>query len=365
MVSSSSTGGTGLNVGVIIDEVFLGHVPEGMHPERPERLAAAARALTENGVRERAALLPTRKASDEELGRVHTAGYLADLERLVPGRSGWLDEDTYFSPGSWPAVLAAAAGAVDLTRASIDGRLARGLAVIRPPGHHAMPGHAMGFCLVNNVAVAAAAARAAGMARVAIVDWDVHHGNGTQDIFWSDPNVLFISTHQYPFYPGSGASAEIGGGAGAGATVNVPLPEGSGDAEYQAAFDEIVVPVLSEFRPEMIFVSAGFDPAIDDPLAGMNVTAAGFQYMAQAVRRAADTLCGGRIVCVLEGGYDLRGTAAGIVATFRSLVEPAVAAVPAPAAPPTIIAGARQNIEASKRALAPFHPGVWPQARMS
>src|SRR5215470_9472159 len=232
------------NVGVVIDELFLGHVPQGLHPERPERLAAVARALAENGLRDRAKLGPARAAAADDLTRVHELSYLADLERLVPGRTGWLDEDTYFSPGSWKAALAAAGGAADLARAVVDGKLDRGLAVVRPPGHHATPGRAMGFCLLNNVAVAAAAARAAGLARVAIIDWDVHHGNGTQDIFWTDPNVLFVSSHQYPFYPGTGASIEVGGGEGAGKTVNLPLPEGCGDAEYMAAFLEVVLPVL-------------------------------------------------------------------------------------------------------------------------
>src|SRR5262249_58681945 len=161
------------------------------------------------------------------------------LSREVPGRTGYLDGDTFFSPGSWRAALAAAGSAIDLTRAVVDGRLRRGLAVVRPPGHHAEPDRAMGFCLFNNVAIAAAAARAAGCARVAVMDWDVHHGNGTQAAFWRDPTVMYLSTHQFPFYPGTGAATDIGEGAGAGTTVNVPLPAGSGDAQDPAPLPAI------------------------------------------------------------------------------------------------------------------------------
>jgi acetoin utilization deacetylase AcuC-like enzyme len=347
-----------MTVGIVLDEVFLGHRARGEHPERPERLAAVARALSEHGLASRGSRLPTRAVTPDEIGRVHTAGYLADLEREVPGRTGHLDEDTFFSPGTWPAALAAAGGAVDLTLASIEGRLPRGLAVVRPPGHHATPDHAMGFCLLNNVGIAAAAARAAGVPRVAIVDWDVHHGNGTQDIFYSDPNVLFVSTHQWPLYPGTGASTEVGAGAGAGTTVNLPLPAGSGDAEYAAAFDEVIVPALRAFRPELILVSAGFDAFVDDPIAGMDVTVGGFAGMARSIRQVADELCQGRMVCVLEGGYDLAGTAAGALATFDCLSQPDAGA--APAAKPEIMREARLAIEATKRALTPHHPGVWP-----
>jgi acetoin utilization deacetylase AcuC-like enzyme len=174
----------------------------------------------------------------------------------------------------------------------------------------------MGFCLFNNVAVAAAAARAAGASRVAIVDWDVHHGNGTQDIFWDDPNVLYLSVHQFPYYPGSGAPTEIGGDHARGATINVGLPGGSRDADYAAVFDHVFLPALAEFKPDLIFVSAGFDAFEHDPLAGMRVTHAGFAAMARRMRRAAERVCGGRVIAVLEGGYDLDGLGGGMTAVL-------------------------------------------------
>jgi acetoin utilization deacetylase AcuC-like enzyme len=347
-----------VDVGLVLDDVFLGHAPLAHHPERPERLIAVRRSLTAHHLVHAGVVVQPRPAREEEIGRVHTAAYLADLTRLVPGQSGWLDEDTSYSPGTWTATLAAAGAAIELAEATVSGRLVRGMAVIRPPGHHALRDRPMGFCLLNNVAIAAAAARAAGLARVAIVDWDVHHGNGTQDIFWEDPSVLFISLHQFPYYPGSGASEEIGGGPGKGATVNLPLPAGSGDAEYCAAVNEVVVPALKAFRPELILCSAGFDAYVDDPLAGMNVTGAGFALIARAVRRAADELCGGRMVCLLEGGYDLLGVSEGVLATYETLIQ-TTAAGGVPLVRP-IHSDARQNIEATKRALAPYYPGVWP-----
>src|SRR5262249_39479017 len=194
---------------------------------------------------------------------------------------------------------------------------------------------------LNNVAVAAAAARAAGCARVAVVDWDVHHGNGTQDAFWSDPTVLYVSTHQYPFYPGTGAATDIGAGAGRGATVNVPLPAGCGDAEYAAAFREVVVPALTAFPPDLILLSAGLAPYAADPIGGMNVTIGGFERMAPAVRGVADSTCDGRMVCVLEGGYTLDGLAAGAVALFDVLERPS--ALPLAPGSTEILEGARVN----------------------
>jgi acetoin utilization deacetylase AcuC-like enzyme len=343
-----------MKVGLVIDELFLEHRSDEVHPERPERLLAIGRALHDTGLHQRARRVPVRAIEDEELGRVHTAEIIALLEKHMPGRSGYLDGDTYFSPGTWRAARAAAAGAVDLASAALSGEHLRGLAAVRPPGHHATPTTPMGFCIFNNVAVAAAAARAGGCARVAVVDWDVHHGNGTQDAFYADPSVMYVSTHQYPFYPGSGAADEIGEGEARGTTVNLPLPAGSGDAEYAAAFDEIIVPALRWFRPELILVSAGYDAFVDDPLAGMRVSVEGFRRMARAVRAVADEVAGGRMVCVLEGGYDLRGVADGVAATFEILDEDSVRA--AEPEPRTISQGARAAIEAARRALQPHIP---------
>ncbi|HUH01658.1 MAG TPA: hypothetical protein VML75_06660, partial [Kofleriaceae bacterium] len=193
-------------VAYVLDDVFAEHRPPSAHPERPERIEAVRDALKGAGLEQRGIRLPTRRATDDEIGRVHTRGYFSELERTVPDASGWLDSDTYFSPGSWPATLAAAGAALDVTIGLLDGRFDRGLALVRPPGHHAEADRAMGFCLVNNIAVAAAGARAAGAARVVILDWDVHHGNGTQHMFEADPSVMYLSCHQYPFYPGTGAA---------------------------------------------------------------------------------------------------------------------------------------------------------------
>jgi acetoin utilization deacetylase AcuC-like enzyme len=282
---------------------------------------------------------------------VHGPGHLQDLERTVRGASGWLDPDTYYSPGTWDAARAAAGSTSELATRVLSGALARGIAVVRPPGHHATRERAMGFCLLNNVAVAAAAVRAAGAARVAIVDWDVHHGNGTQDIFWDDPSVLYTSVHQYPYYPGTGAPTEIGGERARGATVNCGLPSGCGDAEYAAVFDHVLVPALARFKPDVLLVSAGFDAFVHDPLAGMRVTHAGFAAMARRLRRAADQLCGGRVLAVLEGGYDLDGLAGGMTAVLGAFADDAVAALD-PIAPLPASGTARAAIDATLAAHA-------------
>ncbi len=301
-------------LGYVLDDVFVRHRPPGPHPERPERLVAVRDGLRAAGLEQRGHLVAVRAAREEELGRVHTAAYLADMSRYLPGKSGWLDPDTYFGPESWDAALAAAGATLDLTTAVLDGRFRRGLALVRPPGHHAEADRAMGFCLFNNAAVSAAAARAAGAARVAVVDWDVHHGNGTQNIFYDDPTVLYLSVHQYPFYPGTGAADEIGAGAGRGATVNVGLPAGCGDTEVLGAFDRVFVPALMDFRPDLVLISAGFDAHRADPLAGLRMTEAGYRAMAERLCWVADQVAGGRLVALLEGGYDLG-------ALSRSLVE--------------------------------------------
>jgi acetoin utilization deacetylase AcuC-like enzyme len=322
-------------LGYVLDEIFVQHRAPSGHPERPARAEAVRDALVAAGIAQRGRQIAIRPATDEEIVRVHAASYLEELVRLVPGKSGWLDPDTYFSPGTWDAALAAAGSAAELAIRVIQGELSQGIAVVRPPGHHATIAQAMGFCLINNVAVAAAAARAAGAARVAIVDWDVHHGNGTQDIFWNDPDVLYMSVHQFPYYPGSGAPTEIGGEQATGATINVGMPAASRDADYAAVFDHVFLPALARFKPDLVLISAGFDAFEHDPLAGMRVTHAGFAAMANRLRAAAEAWSGGRVVAVLEGGYDLDGLAGGMTSVLAALTGPAqplpaIAPMPAP-----------------------------------
>ncbi|MCL2450335.1 MAG: histone deacetylase [Polyangiaceae bacterium] len=226
---------------VVDDERFDKHRPIGHHPERPERLAAARGALAKSGVAVRR--VASASATDEQIELVHDPRFVASLARLR-GQAGYLDPDTYVSPESIDVAYLAAGSTVAMVDALIDGPAHKGLALVRPPGHHARPGAAMGFCLINNVAVAAAHARRRGVSRVAIVDWDVHHGNGTQEIFFADPSVLYVSTHQYPFYPGSGDAADVGQGEGPRFTVNIPLPGAGGDGVYAPAFERVVLPVV-------------------------------------------------------------------------------------------------------------------------
>ena len=230
--------------------------------------------------------------------------------------SGHLDADTYYSAGSWEAALLAAGAVVDLATAVHGGTLDNGMAFVRPPGHHATRDRAMGFCLLNHVAVAAATLAASG-ARVAIVDFDVHHGNGTQDIFYDDGRVLYCSTHQSPFYPGTGAVAERGEGRGLGATINVPLPEGAGDRALLAAYDEVILPAMARFGPDVVIASAGFDAHQADPLASLQVTEAGY---AQLVRRLASA-AGGRLAMALEGGYSLEVLGRCAVVAMEALLD--------------------------------------------
>jgi len=339
-------------LGYVLDDLFVQHRAPPGHPERPARLEAVRDALLAGGLRERGRHIEARKARDEELARVHRGGFLDDLTRTVPGQSGWLDPDTYFSPSTWDAALAAAGGTSELATRVLSGELTRGLAVVRPPGHHATADRAMGFCLLNNIAIAASAARASGAARVAILDWDVHHGNGTQDIFWNDPSVLYLSVHQWPYYPGSGAPAEVGGAAARGATVNVGLPAGSGDVEYLAVFDEVMVPALRRFQPDLILISAGFDAHEDDPLAGMRVTRKGFGAMAARLRAVADDISGGRLVVAMEGGYDLGGLSGGMTEVMQVLTAETAAALPPSRGPAALGVLARSAIDATLRAHA-------------
>jgi len=287
---------------------FAEHVTPPGHPERVDRAAvmqSVAADLRTSG----AEVVEPRRATDDELLRVHDGDYLTQL-RETAGRAVALDPDTFTSPETYEVArlaAGAAAGAVDHVLEAGDG--ARALVVARPPGHHAERARAMGFCLFNSAAVAAAHARARGLSRVAVVDYDVHHGNGTQSAFYDDPTVLFVSSHQFPYYPGTGAAGEIGTGAGRGFTVNLPLQAGSTDADYERVFAEIALPVLRQFAPELIVISAGFDAHADDPLGGMRLSSGQFVRLTEGIAHIADACSEGRVVALVEGGYDLRALA--------------------------------------------------------
>jgi acetoin utilization deacetylase AcuC-like enzyme len=297
----------GHTIGVALDPAFDLHVPPGPHPERPERLRAAERAVAESG----AHVLPlaAREPSEEELTRVHDPRYVEELGRLA-GRQGYLDEDTYLAPGSIAAARRAAGAALSVVDAILAGEVSRAVALVRPPGHHARPAQAMGFCLLNNVAIAAAHARARGIERVLILDWDVHHGNGTQEMFFADPLVLYASLHQWPFYPG---------------TINVPLSAGAAHDEYAAAFQRVILPVVDAYAPELVLVSAGFDAHASDPLASMRLEARSYAMMTQHLVRTSAKSARGRIALMLEGGYDLAALQASIGACLEVLSERALA----------------------------------------
>ena len=306
-----------VNTIVITDKRFLGHDPGAGHPESPARLDALLSDLARGPIAG-VTIEEPRFATDAEIEAVHPADYRAALAAFA-GRRAMLDPDTTMSPGSWDAARLAAGAAVEAVQATMTGRARNAFALVRPPGHHAEPDRAMGFCLLNNAAIAAEAARRAGAARVLIVDWDVHHGNGTQDIFWNDPDVLYMSVHQYPFYPGTGAAREVGVGAGRGATVNCPLPGGQGDADYGVVFHDLFLPAARAFKPDLVIVSAGFDAHARDPLAGMRVTERGFAGMASLLAQLADETCGGKMALMLEGGYDLTALTASVRATLEVL----------------------------------------------
>ncbi len=290
---------------VVDDPRFERHAPPGHHPERPERLIAARRGLANPaGLGLRYERVEPRAASDDELVRVHDPRFIESLAKLRD-KTVYLDPDTYVSPESVEIARLAAGSLVAMVDAMLDGPVSKGVALLRPPGHHARPARAMGFCLLNNIAVAAAHARARGLERIAVVDWDVHHGNGTQEIFWTDPHVLYISTHQYPFYPGTGDAEEVGDAEGHGYTVNVPLAAGGRDAEYAGAFERVVLPVVEAYAPELVLVSAGFDASARDPLAQMELSPNAFGWMARELARVTAASTKGRMALVLEGGYDL------------------------------------------------------------
>jgi acetoin utilization deacetylase AcuC-like enzyme len=341
---------TSFRVGFYDDPLFREHDAGPGHVESAERADAVADAG--QALRERLQLLTPRDASREELLRVHVPAHV-EAVAASEGRTRRFDADTQAGPRSYRAALRAAGAVVDAVDRILDGAIDRAFCCVRPPGHHAEAGRAMGFCLFNNVAVGAAHALARGLARVMVIDFDVHHGNGTQHAFESEPRVLYLSTHASPFYPGTGALDETGVGDGRGFTVNLPLPAGCGDAEYARVYREIVEPIGRAFDPELLLVSAGFDPGAADPISPMSVTAAGFAEIADASLATTRAAGKGRALFVLEGGYDLDNLREGTAACLRCLLDEPHEAVVAPAHP-----GLDRLLSAYRRRLAPFWPGL-------
>jgi acetoin utilization deacetylase AcuC-like enzyme len=329
--------------------IFREHDAGPGHPESAARLDAVRRGLADAGLEGRLDLRTPREATVAELARVHTRPYV-DAILGTAGRTVRFDADTQASPRSSAAALHAAGAVLDAVSGVLSGDFDQAFCAVRPPGHHALPDRAMGFCLFNNVAVGAAHARALGVERVAIIDWDVHHGNGTEAMFWEDPSVLYVSSHEYPFYPGTGAISDVGGGAGKGYTLNLPLPAGLGDSAYDALYRGLVEPVVLGFRPELVLVSVGFDPHEDDPLAGMRVTERGFGALSASCRRMASGTALGRAIFVLEGGYNLAGIAASTAAVARVLLGQEQAALPSE--PEGLVSAYRRHLAADFPALA-------------
>ncbi len=307
-----------MNTGVVADRRYEDHQMGPAHIESPARLEILRRMLDEAPPIPYLAVAP-RPATDGELAYIHERGYI-DLVRATAGQVVPMDGDTVAGPKTWETALLAAGGFLEAVDRVMDGTVRNAVALVRPPGHHAEASRAMGFCFFNNAAIAAEhLVRRHGLGRVLVVDWDLHHGNGTEQAFYERPDVMYFSTHQVPLFPGTGAVRFFGRGEGFGYNLNVPLLAGKGDADFLRVFEGILAPVAAEFRPEFIVASAGFDIAAGDPLGGMAVTSAGFGRLAASLAAMAERTAGGRLAMVLEGGYDLAALREGVAEVLRAL----------------------------------------------
>ncbi|HPJ30278.1 MAG TPA: histone deacetylase [Methanothrix sp.] len=331
--------------GLIYHPIYLEHDTDG-HPERKERLTNALDRIRSSGLD--LEFVTPRPATLDEVRTIHSPGYIEQV-RTISGRGGgYLDLDTVVSPQSYEAALMAAGGVITgVERVVAD--LDNAFALVRPPGHHALPNRGMGFCIFNNVAIGARCAQKMGLEKVLIVDWDVHHGNGTSAVFYDDRSVMYFSTHQFPHYPGTGRVKELGMDGAEGFTVNVPLPWGTGDSGYLTVFEEVMKPVAMEFDPDIVLVSAGQDPHQADPLSGMNLTTEAFGSMAATVKEVADSCCEGRLVAALEGGYNLSALSDSIVAILRSFKGESPAKIEVEEDPRV-----EERIEEVRRAMRPY-----------
>ena len=307
-----------MKTGLVYDPVYLNH-DTGTHPENAGRLRAVMALLESAGTLKKVEVIKPRIASLEELALAHDENYILSIETRANAGGGWLDVDTYISPASYEVARYAAGGVITGLEKVMDGSLSSAFALVRPPGHHAGRSRGAGFCIFNNVAVAARCALSKfGLNRVLIADIDVHHGNGTQDIFYNEPRVLYFSTHQYPFYPGTGSVDEVGGCQGN--VVNVPLPANSGDEVFLRAYHDVFIPVASRFRPELVLVSAGYDAHWADDISMMQLTVSGCAQIVGMIRKVALEFCQGRMVFALEGGYSTESLPACVKATLDVLL---------------------------------------------
>jgi acetoin utilization deacetylase AcuC-like enzyme len=307
--------------GIVRDETYIEHITDDYHPENPNRLRSIYAMLRQKDMEGLFTEIPPRIASREELEMIHLPSYVDLIASTAGQPARRLDPDTVASPKSYEAACLAVGGVLEAIEAVMQGKADNAFALVRPPGHHAERNRAMGFCIFNNIAIGAKyLMEAHGTERILIIDWDVHHGNGTQNAFYEDPRVLYFSTHRYGFfYPGTGAPAEVGSGKGEGFTVNVPMSPGSGDADYGNVFLHLLKPIALSYKPQLIFVSAGFDTYSHDPLGGMRMTENGYARLTNITMDIAQRTCGGKIIIALEGGYDLDGLATSVKAVLKEL----------------------------------------------
>jgi len=320
---SSSTTDTGISTAIVTDDMYREHDTGFGHPESPLRHAAVISALEEAGFSDRLRWLKPRPAEESDIARCHSRTYFDTAKRDILSGSPYLSTgDTTVSPQSWTPALHAAGGACAAVDAVLRSEAKNAFCVVRPPGHHATPSRGMGFCVFNNIAVATRYAQQQhGVGKVLIVDWDVHHGNGTQDVFFEDDSVFFFSTHQWPWYPGTGNDDETGRARGMGATLNRPFPAGAGRREILGAFGEDMRSAAHKFKPELILISAGFDSRIDDPLGGFQLTDDDYADLTRLMLELADQYADGHVISMLEGGYNLKGLASAAEAHCRALAD--------------------------------------------
>lgn len=345
------------NTAVFYDPIYLEHDTGFGHPERPERLEATMQVLESSGLAEKVRIISPRDATAEEIQLVHHRSYVDKVREVAESGGGWLDPDTHVGARSYDAALKSTGAVLEGLERIFSGDIDNAFCLVRPPGHHATAERGMGFCLFNNNAVAARfAMKEFGISKVFILDWDAHHGNGLQDIFYDDDKVLYVSLHQYPHYPGTGGYSELGIGDGEGYTVNFPLPARSGDEVYMAAFDQLIMPIARQYQPELVLISAGYDGHFSDLLCSMLLRAISYAEMATPLKELAAECCGGKIMAALEGGYDLSGIAISITDTIAVLAGEEIR-IEEEVDTETIHPSSRHGmeiVEATREALSPY-----------